>query len=375
MGQGAGFDGVPDIQFARLSNPFEFMGNQVNMRVDWNATRLDTFTVSGFFTPTEQTTANSAGRSRPMADITSPRYNWAMTAIYTRTISANKINEFRFNVNQWRFNELTANALTNFGIPRLEVEGLPFDRIRFGADRSEGTPGLYNETVFEFRDVFNWVMGNHLLKIGGEWRRENNNNSLIGGARPLYSFVGLWNLANDAPIFEAINADPNTGGPATGQRNYSSDNFALFVQDDWKFRPNLTVNLGLRWEYYSPLTDKSGQQSNLFLGPNGLSDAQVRVVDQLYDSDWDNFGPQIGFAWSPKMLSEKAVIRGGFGMGYNRLPNAIFLNSRGNPPFFARFGLCCGHTGEPFANGRITYVLGATNSPASYPIKIGRAHV
>lgn len=368
MSTGAGFDGVPDIMFASISNPSKFTGNQYNTRIDFRPTDDDTFTISTFFTPTRSIGANSGGRSRPMADIISPRFNWAATAIYTRVLSSSQINEFRFNINQWRFNEIDSNPDVNWGIPRIEVEGLPFDRIRFGADRSEGTPGDYNEKQLEFRDVFNWVIGNQILKIGGEWRREINKNSLIGGARPLYSFVGLWNLANGAPIFEAINADPATGGAATGEREFSSNNFALFVQDDWKLRPNLTLNLGLRWEYFSPLSDTTGQQSNLFLGPNGLVDAQVRVVDRLYNSDWNNFGPQVGFAYSPKMFNDKAVLRGGFGMGYNRLPNAIFLNSRGNPPFFARFGICCGHTGEPFANGRITYVLGSSNSPASYPV-------
>jgi hypothetical protein len=367
MSTGSGFDGIPDIQFARLSNPSKFSGNQYNTRVDFQATDKDSFAISTFFTPSENLGANTGARSRPMADISSPRFNWAATAIYSHIFSSTTVNEFRFNMNQWRFNELTANPDVDFGIPRLEVEGLPFDRIRFGADRSEGTPGDYNESQIEFRDVFNWILGNQILKIGGEWRKEINKNSLIGGARPLYSFVGLWNLANDAPIFEAINADPATGGPATGEREYSSNNFALFVQDNWKLRPNLTVNLGLRWEYFSPLSDKTGQQSNLFFGPNGLSDSMVRPVDSLYKSDWNNFGPQVGFAYSPSMFKDKAVVRGGFGIGYNRLPNAIFLNSRGNPPFFARFGICCGHTGEPFANGRITYVLGASNSPDSYP--------
>lgn len=367
MSQGAGFDGIPDIQFARLANPATFSGNQYNTRIDFQPTTKDSFAFSTFITPTESLTANSGGRSRPMADISSPRLNWAATAIYTRVLSASMINEFRFNMNQWKFNEITANPDVNYGIPRIEVEGLPFDRIRFGADRSEGTPGDYNESQMEFRDVFNWVIGNNIVRIGGEWRKEVNKNSLIGGARPLYSFVGLWNLANDAPIFEAINANPVTGGPATGEREFSSNNFALFVQNDWKVRPNLTLNMGLRWEYFSPLTDKSGQQSNLFLGQNGLVDAQVRPVDQLYSSDWNNFGPQIGFAYSPEMFNDKLVVRGGFGIGYNRLPNTIFLNARGNPPFFARFGICCGHTGEPFANGRITYVLGSSNSPDSYP--------
>ncbi|MEO8650142.1 MAG: TonB-dependent receptor, partial [Acidobacteriota bacterium] len=367
MSIGAGFDGIPDIQFVSIANPTSFVGNQYNTRVDFQPTQKDTFTVTTYFTPSKNTGTNTDARSRPMADITSPRFSWSAAAIYNRLISATMFNEFRFNFNKWSFDEVTANADVDFGIPRVGVEGLPFNPIRFGADRSEGTPGVFSESQMEFRDTFNWVIGNHSVKIGGEWRREKNANSLIGGARPVYAFSGLWNFANDAPLFEARNADPTTGGPATGEREYSSDNFGLFVQDDWKFRPNLTLNLGLRWEYFSPLSDKSGQQSNIFLGPNGVADAQVRVVDKLYESDWNNFAPQVGFAYTPKMFDSKGVIRGGFGIGYNRLPNAIFLNARGNPPFFARFGFCCATRNNPFFGGRILYAVGSSNSPDSYP--------
>jgi len=365
---GGGFDGIPDIQFARLANPVSFTGNQYNTRIDLNLTDKDKLAFSTYFTPSKNIGANTGARSRPMADITSPRLNWSGAVIYDRIISARMFNEFRVNINRWGFNEITANQDVNFGIPRIEVEGYPFDRIRFGADRSEGTPGDFDEMQLDFRDTFNLVIGNQNIKIGGEFRKEINKNSLIGGARPLYSFVGLWNLANDAPIFEAVNADPATGGPATGKREYNSNNFALFVQDDWKVRPNLTVNMGLRWEYFSPLTDKTGQQSNFFYGPHGVVDGKVSPVSQLYKSDWNNFGPQVGFAYTPKMLKEKGVIRGGFGIGYNRLPNTVFLNSRGNPPFFARFGLCCGNPGDPFNGGRILYALGTSNSPDSYPV-------
>lgn len=364
---GAGFDGIPDVVLARLENPSSFRGDQFNTRIDYQFSDKDRFTVSTYFVPTRQNTADTGARSRPMADIVSERFNWSAAFIYNRVISSRMFNEFRFNMNRWSYDEVKSSTDTNFAIPRIEIEGIPFDRIRFGANRSEGTPGIFKETQLDFRNTLNWVVGNQNLKIGGEFRRELNNNSIIGGARPLFSFVGLWNLANDAPIFEAINADPITGDPAAGQRDLSGSNYAFFVQDDWKFRPNLTFNLGLRWEYFSPLKDKAGQQSNLFLGSQGLTNAQVRPVEQLYKSDWNNFGPQLGFAWSPEKLNSKAVIRGGFGIGYNRLPNSIFLNSRGNPPSLARFGLCCGTADNPFANGLILYGLGTSNSPTSFP--------
>ena len=368
---GGGFDGIPDIQFAQISAPSEFTGHQFHSKINYELTSNDSIALTAIFTPSRILGSDTSARSRPMADIISERFNWETAIVYNKVLSSSLVNEARFNITRWGFDEVASNPNVNFGIPRVEVEGLPFDRIRFGAIRSEGTPGIFTETQFDFRDTLSKVTGNHALKFGFELRRELNENSLIGGGRPLYSFVRLWNLANDTPIFEAINANPSTGAPAAGERKYSSGNYALFAQDDWKFRPNLTLNLGLRYEYFAPLRDSEGQQSNLFFGSQGLVNSKVQVVGELYKADRNNFGPQVGFAWSPKMFNDKAVVRGGFGIGYNRLPGAIFLNTRGNPPFLFRFNLCCGTAatdfGTPFAGGQILYALGTSNSPLSYP--------
>jgi len=368
---GGGFDGVPDVQFVNLLNPNSFRGNQYFSRIDYNATSKDSIAVSTFFTPTVNTGADAGGRSRQIGDIISDRLAFSAALIYNRTISATKFNQARFNYSGFSFNEVESNPNANFGIPRIEVEGLPFDRIRFGAPQGENTPGILSEKSIDFSDTFNWIIGSHALRFGTQLRFDFNNTSIIGGARPVFSFVGLFNLANDTPIFEGINADPVTGAPADAARDYQTNDYAFFVQDDWKVRRNLTVNLGLRYEYFPPIKDKLNRQSNIVLGQNGLVDAKVVVVDQLFKPDRNNFGPQIGFAYSPGLLREKGVIRGGFGIGYNRIPNVVFINSRGNPPFFSRFGICCGTNaqdfGTPFANGQILYALGSSNAPNSFP--------
>ena len=368
---GGGFDGIPDIQYVNLFNPNSFSGNQYFTRVDYNATSKDSIAVSTFFTPTSRVGADTSGRSRQLGDIISKPLNFSTALIYNRNISATIFNQARFNYSGFSYNEVASNPNSNFGIPRIEVEGLPFDRIRFGAPQGENTPGILSEKSLDFSDTFNSIIGNHALKIGTQLRFDFNNTSIIGGARPIFSFVGLFNLANDTPIFEGINASPITGAPADASRNYKTNDYAFFVQDDWKVRRNLTLNLGLRYEYFPPIKDKLNRQSNLVLGPNGLVDSKVVVVDQFFKPDKNNFGPQIGFAYSPGLLKEKGVIRGGFGIGYNRIPSVVFINSRGNPPFFARFGICCGTAptdfGTPFVNGQILYALGGSNSPGSYP--------
>ncbi|HET7112883.1 MAG TPA: TonB-dependent receptor, partial [Pyrinomonadaceae bacterium] len=376
---GGGFDGIPDIQEVQWSLPGFNRGNQYNVRLDFMRTTKDSLTLSTYVTRQNNFRSDNAAQSRPIADLPFKPLNTSGTIIYRRIISATMLNELRFNGTRFSLDQQRDATNTNFGIPRVEVEGLPFDRIRFGADRSENTPGILAQNIFEVSDTLTKVTGNHAFKFGGVFRVEQDNSDSSGGSRPLYSFSGLFNLANDTPIFEAINADPRTGDPADAQRYFSTNYYAFFVQDDWKVRPNFTLNLGLRYEYYSPLKEKDERLSNLFFGSQGLIDSRVTAVDELYEPDKNNFAPRVGFAYSPRLhflgldseTGDTTVIRGGFGIAYNRIPVAPLANVRGNPPFFGRFGLCCGTAsvdfGTPFAGGQILYATGSSNSVTSYP--------
>jgi hypothetical protein len=369
---GAGLDGIPDIAFAQIALPSANQGNQYNGRIDFNPTANDSLAVSMYFTKLDNLSSYGGGAARPLADIANSPLNTAVTFTYNRILSPTTLNEARFNLTRFASNQVAASSKTNFGIPRLEVEGLALpDRIRFGADQSEATPAIFAQNQFAFRDNLSKVVGNHALKFGGEVRWEQDNNSLVGGARPDYSFQGLFNLANDTPIFEGINANPLTGAPADAQRYFRTQDYALFGQDEWKVRPGLTVTLGLRWEYFTPITEKRNRLTNLQLAaPGTLVGATVKVVNQLYNPDRNNFAPRLGFAWNPTSFN-KLVVRGGFGVFFTRVPDVLFANTRGNPPFFARFGICCGTAttsfSTPFANGQILYALGSSNSIFSYP--------
>lgn len=364
---GGGFDGIPDVQYVLLDNPTSTDGNQYVTRIDYEATQKDRLAFTLFYTPRTSIGNDTAAQSRPMAVINSDRLNYNTSFTYIRTFSANIINEARINFTKWGFDEVESNPDLNFGIPRVEIEGfLPGGaRLRFGANRGANTPGTLNETQFNFRNTLTWVTGNHAVKFGADYRRDVNINPGTGAARPLYSFVGPWNFANDTPIFEAISAGFN-GEPLAANADFKSGGLAFFVQDDWKVRPNLTFNLGLRWEYFKPISSGDGLGVLVF-GPNGLADATVQVKDRIYESDYNNFGPQFGFAWIPRMFEDKMVIRGGVGIGYDRLPNALPANARANPPNGARYGICCGTAGSPFVNGQILYTLGSDRTPTSFP--------
>ncbi len=377
---GGGFDGVPDVVYALLNDPTRQRGNQFNFRFDYNLNDTNQLALSSYVTTRRDISNDRGSRSRPGSDLIDAPLPFVVTGILISNINSTLVNEFRTNFTRFSSNQVKASAETNFGIPRLEVEGLPFDRIRFGAPRAETTPGIFSQNTIEVADSLTTVFGNHAVRFGGSFRREFNDNNLSGGARPLYSFVGLFNLANDTPIFEAINTDPTTGAPADAARKLRSNDTSFFIQDDWKPFPNLTLNLGLRYEYFSPLTDRLGRLTNLETGTGAqtLTGARLVSVESLSDPDKNNFGPRVGFAYSPKFsnlfgsfgerLENKIVIRGGAGIYYNRIPSVVFANAAGNPPNFARYNICCGTDGSPFANGQIVYALGSNNSTSGYPI-------
>ena len=162
-----------------------------------------------------------------------------------------------------------------------------------------------------------------------------------GAARPNYFFRNIWSLANDAPYQEVGNFDPRTGQPSAATKYIRSGIFAGFVQDDYRVLPNLTLNLGLRYEYFQPVHEKYGNISNVVLGSgaNPLTGLSLRTGGDLYNASKLNFSPQVGFAWRPNPASQRFVVRGGFGVGYNRMQEAITLNGRSNPPLVTGFTL------------------------------------
>src|ERR1019366_3650582 len=125
---GGGLDGVPDIQFAQLGNPSSANDSQFNLRADY-VHGNDTLAFSTYLTPQNSTTADPAGRSRPMADLNNKPFNSAYTLTYMRMLTPTTLNEARFNATRFAWNQMATSSNVNWGIPRIEVESLPFDRI------------------------------------------------------------------------------------------------------------------------------------------------------------------------------------------------------------------------------------------------------
>jgi hypothetical protein len=374
---GGGLDGSPDLEFAQIALPARTTGNQYNIRVDYNQGK-NLFSANTYLTFYNTLAADGAAQGRPSADFGTKDFSPSGFFSWVRTLSPTMLNEARLNFTRYAFNGITSNPQVNFAIPRIEIQGLPLpggQRIRYGAAQGDDSPGILAQNTYAFRDVLSKVVGNKALKFGFEYSHEQDNDALIGGARPDQVFQGPWNFANGTPIFEAIEVNPLTGGaPTTRGQYYRSSIYGLFVQNDWKLRPNLTLNIGMRWEYYAPPTEAKGHLTNFVPATdpvNGLLNGVETNPSQQWNPTWRNFGPRLGFAWAPTMYDNKIVFRGGFGMAYDRFDDNVFDNTRNNPPFVANYGICCGTEttgfGTPFVNGQILFNTGTSNSPLSYP--------
>ncbi len=292
-----------------------------------------------YYVPNDATFFNGNARTANLWH--SDRLNEAGALLWDHTFTPTLINEARFNVTRWFFNELSTNSQEPFGLPTDNINTLGNiggSTIQFGAPG----PGVFYQTTYNIRDTLTKVLNKHTLKTGVDIYKEQDIDVQAGAARPTYTFNNIWDFANDAPQQENGNFNPITGRPTDARKYIRSNIYALFLQDDFKVKPNFTVNLGLRWEYFGPVHEKFGNISNPVLGalPDPLTGLRLKVGGDLYNSSYHNFGPQIGFAWSPgklpllnQDLHNRLVIRGGFGIGYNRMEEAVTLNGRSNPPF------------------------------------------
>jgi hypothetical protein len=338
-------DGVPDIMFVQSVNPTNAVPQQYNGRMDFQATSKDLLAFSTYYVPNDQTFLNGPARTANLWH--SNRLNEAATLLWIHTISGSWLNEARGGVTRWFFNEIQSNPQEPWGLPQDNLDHVgSADLQYFGAPG----PGVFYQTTYNFRDTVSAALGRHSLKFGTDLYWEQDNDSQAWSARPSFSFHNLWDFANDAPYQENGNFDPRTGLPTRATQYIRSNIFAGFVQDDFRVMPNLTLNLGLRWEYFTPVHEKYGNISNVVLGaaPDPLLGLRLKVGGDLYNASKNNWAPQIGFAWTPPN-SQRFVVRGGFGIGYNRMEEAITLNGRSNPPLV---------TGVSLTGPEIVYIAG-----------------
>ena len=246
--------------------------------------------------------------------------------------------------NLYAFSNDITGALGITGVSQNPFDwGLPNLSFTNFASLQDTTPQLSRSQTYTFSDNVIWNHGKHTARWGGDFRRVQVNTETDGNPRGSFVFTGVntsaITVASPWPGTGYDFADFLLGLPQQtsvqfGQSDHFRGNYwDLYAQDEWKMRANLTLNLGVRYEYVSPLTEENNRIANLDLSPGVLNprsrwahdagDADSAgqagpysgsLPDSLVRPDRNNFAPRIGFAWKP---FSKTVVRGGYGINYN----------------------------------------------------------
>jgi outer membrane receptor protein involved in Fe transport len=229
----------------------------------------------------------------------------------------------------------------NTGCVENNITDCPTD-VRFAAaggnfleiGMANNIPQDRNVNNTQWQDNASWLLGRHNVKFGGEFDRQRSPSTFLPDVNGRYTFADFNSFISNTP--SAYNfAD----GPT--KFNFKEKDGAWYVQDDWKVRDNLTLNLGLRWEWtqqaFNLLHDLTVKQQT---GPNPFWNTSLPLslttVPKLPE-DLNNFAPRVGFAYTPHVFSKlfgenKTVIRGGYGIAYDEAYYNIFLNVATSAP-------------------------------------------
>jgi hypothetical protein len=255
------------------------------------------------------------------------RFN-SVVASLTTTVSPTQVNNFSFHFDQF-FNNIPKypnDAPTTDPDLNLTNE-LLFPGLADGENFN--LPQASHLNRYQFTDGYSWTIGKHSLRLGGEFQRYRafgELNVFGSGSVILTSNFGFADLNGDGvindldiPLAVAIQSSaPITPVPIP---HLGDSYIAGYVQDDWRVRPNLTFNLGLRWDYDTDLTGTDsahGPCPNLTEEPTSPCVWMANVIDLRRTPDKKNFGPRVGFAWDP-FSKGKTVVRGGYGIYYDRI--------------------------------------------------------
>ncbi|HYB76657.1 MAG TPA: hypothetical protein VEE85_00520 [Candidatus Bathyarchaeia archaeon] len=266
-------------------------------------------------------------------------------------------NSLRFDFNRSRTRTQNVYAFVTDIDSGLGITGVstnPFDwglpSLSFSdfTGLQDTNPQLLRNQTYTLSDYVVWTHGKHSWRWGGDFRWVQLNTETSSNARGSFTFTG-YNTSQFVPVGSGLPAEqvPGTGYdfadfllgyPQTTSVQFGQDNYHfrgnywdLYAQDEWKMRGNLTLNLGVRYEYVSPLSELNNLIANLDLSPGVLNPAlgtpAVAVVvpgqagpysgslpKSLVRPDRKGFAPRVGFAWKPFF---KTVVRGGYGINYN----------------------------------------------------------
>ncbi len=327
---------IPRANFVDSSGTPRFIGSAsapVNVDLwttDINYTLGERDTLHGYYAVQDADTRepNRTGNTIPGFGHTSRALRQIFTLNEIHTFSPAVVNEARVGFNRFS-SRSTPNAQLNpaefgilngiddpIGLPQFNVAG---GALNFGGPAAQ--PSGRGDTTFVMADTLNWLHGRHSLKLGGEYRQFLNNN--------FRRATGSFNFPSVAAF---VAGTSNSFSVTLGNQSSSIAQGALgfFAQDNYKLRPNLTLELGLRYEWN--MTPSERYDRFIVFDPASASLLRVGAdLDAIYHENDLNFQPRVGFAWTP-FVDGKTVLRAGYGIYVDQPMTSVVLSTAGNPP-------------------------------------------
>jgi len=340
--------------------------NRGSLKLDHKLTEKDQLSFAYLLDLFTDTSTNGAGGGSPFGPAGGTiggAQNFSVTA--THTFSPTLLNIFRAGYLR-HVNNVTAPGTQ--GTPEIYT----YDNLGEGFGAYSGVPQLFTENEFLYQDSVTKTLKRHALKAGFQFIRTRNGSSFYND---IYGSLDPWDTenlltdatmndefeqyANGGPIigslaYASASIDPSSGTAPDPYRGYRANEFAAYIQDDWKVTQQLTINMGVRWDYFGPPHNfRAGYDSNVYFGPMGTptpngnpnlpnlafvggmqtADFQQRNSN-IWNKDTKSIGPRFGFSYDVTGKGKLAV-RGGFGIGFDRLYNNVYENIRFNYPHFA----------------------------------------
>jgi hypothetical protein len=271
---------------------------------------------------------------------------------YTRTIGSNKVNELRYGWNRFAegffpadqgFNPSSiglcdatsvagcSGGLNDQGLPIILVSGV----AQLGATSS--TPRHRFDSNNQVLDNFSWKINQHSLKVGFDFHRTSVQQYFDKYFRGRLSFDGS---TTGNPIEDFLQGSVDGGFQYFGDsiRHTHENNFGFYAQDSFRVTPRLTLNYGLRWDYFGVVGEKNNLLSNITNLDSVNDTFTLTQVGQsglknLYNPDKKDFAPRVSLAWDA-FGKGKTVVRAGFGMFYDASSQDMVLGHLPYSPYF-----------------------------------------
>jgi Carboxypeptidase regulatory-like domain len=335
----------PDFDIYQLNSAVTVNENSGGLRLDYRVNDAHSLYVRYFRDQGSNTAPEGVTGRRTLVDAVPQNGVMALTSLF----GANVVNEAKFGYNSaWTringtaptingvdFSAITVNisgSVANAGIAgQGDKSGIavPGGLVRANsATNGRGAP--YTPYTLSFIDNVSWLTGNHALKFGGEVRLVRFYTDRLGGTT--YSFSNLNGLLNNTPskvqYLGDLSAPSVFNNGLSGQVHGEQEYYILYGQDELKLLPNLTLNFGLRYEYYSPMREANNRLVYFDVDTGKLGCASPAPIcdnpipSSIYRANATNFGPRVGIAWSPGASrtglfgGDHTVLRAGFGMFY-----------------------------------------------------------